>query len=88
MRCSSPSARSACDRRCRVRLVACVGDDPAWRLMAWGGHCLPVLTLAAALRRTRDAQVRAAVDAGESCRRVGVCFGVSAARVAQIARRG
>ena len=72
-----------------ARLVACVGDDAAWRLMAaWGGHRLPVLTLAAALRRTRDVGVRAAVDGGESYRRVGRRFGVSAARVAQIARRG
>jgi len=59
-----------------ARLVACIGDDAAWRLMAvWGGHRLPVLTLAAALRRTRDAGVRAAVDGGESYRRVGRRFG-------------
>jgi len=36
----------------------------------------------------RDLQLHAAVDAGESYRRVGQRFGVSAARVAQIARRG
>lgn len=70
------------------RLAGLVGAELADILMReWGGHRLPRLSAAQTARRVRDAQIRAAIDAGATYRQAGRDAGIDPAHAFRIANR-
>lgn len=69
-------------------LAELVGPAVAERLMAaWGGHRIPRRTAFRVSRETRDAAIRAALDAGRTYADVAAGFGVSVDTVWRAAKR-
>ncbi len=69
-------------------LTDLVGPIVAARLMAeWGGHRIPRRTASRVSRESRDAAIRAALDAGRTYADVAAGFGVSVDTVWRAAKR-
>ena len=67
------------------RLIELVGEEAAETLSReWGKRRLPQIPQFHVKRRERDRRIRAALDAGDSYRKVALTEGLSFARVKQI----